>query len=142
MDSQETLTQVGVNTHVTVELIAAGGGAETMELDLVRAQAADIDAGFVSETSPLARAILGKRVGATVPYAMGDIMAVRILRVTPLRTAPPDDAAARRQAKLDEAVRKAEQTNAEMFASSYGSKWGGYEMPDDTDAAAEESSRS
>ena len=53
-----------------------------------------------------------------------------------------DDAAARRQAKLDEAVRKAEQTNAEMFASSYGSKWGGYEMPDDTDAAAEESSRS
>ena len=133
MDADETLTQVGVNTHVTVELIAAGGGEERMEFDLVRAQAADIDAGSVSDTSPMARAILGKGVGATVPYAMGDITAVRIVRVTALSAPPPDDAAARRQAKLDEAVRKAEQTNAEMFASSYGSKWGGYEMPDDSE---------
>ncbi|MEZ4719726.1 MAG: hypothetical protein R2851_27130 [Caldilineaceae bacterium] len=36
MDADETLTQVGVNTHVTVELIAAGGGEERMEFDLVR----------------------------------------------------------------------------------------------------------
>ena len=132
MNTEETLTQVGVNTHVTVELVAAGGSTETLEFDLVRAQAADIDAGLLSDTSPLARAILGKRVGATVPYAMGDITAVRIVRVTPLNAPPPEDAAARRQAALDEAVRKAEQTNAEMFASSYGSKWGGYEMPDDS----------
>lgn len=124
------LTQVGVNTHVTVALIAADGHEEPMEFDLVRAQAADIDGGFLSDTSPLARAILGKQTGATVAYAMGDMTAVRIVRVEPLSAPPPEDAAARRQAKLDEAVRKAEQTSAEMFASSYGSKWGGYDMPD------------
>lgn len=135
MDTDETLTQVGVNTHVTVELVAAGAVIETMEFDLVRADAADFDAGFLGENSPLARAILGKRVGATVAYAMGDVTAVRVLRVAPLSAPPPDDAAAQRQAKLDEAVRKAEQTNAEMFASSYGSKWGGYDMPDESDSA-------
>lgn len=135
MDADDTLAQVGVNTHVTVALIAADGNVETMEFDLVRAQAADIDAGFVSDSSPLARAILGKHVGTTVAYVMGDITGVRILRVAPLSAPPPADAAAQRQAKLEEAVRKAEQTNAEMFASSYGSKWGGYDMPDASDDA-------
>ncbi len=32
----------------------------------------------------------------------------------------------RRQAILDEAVRKAERTDAEMFAASYNGKWGDY----------------
>ena len=41
------------------------------------------------------------------------------------------DAAERRQAAYDEALRKAERTNAEMFASSYGSKWGGYELDEE-----------
>lgn len=126
----DEVTQVGVNTHVVVQLIAGTEGVETMEFDLVRAKSADIDAGFLGDTSPLAKAILGQSVGATMAYTMGDITAVRIVAISQRHAVPPDDTATQRQAKLEEAVRKAERTNAEMFASSYGSKWGGYEISD------------
>jgi hypothetical protein len=78
-----------------------------------------------------------------VSYVQGDICKVRILSATPLQSKADDDAAARRQAILDEARRKAERTNTDMFASSYSGKWGDYstdEMEyngdDDTDADA------
>jgi hypothetical protein len=74
----------------------------------------------------LGKAIRGKSVGNIVKYVQGDIRQLRILNITPLQSKATDDADARRQAILDEARRKAERTNTEMFASSYDGKWGDY----------------
>ncbi len=85
----------------------------------------------------MGKAIRGKYTGDVVKYVQGDIRQLRILSVTPPQSKAPDDATARRQAILDEALRKAERTNTEMFASSYDGKWGDYntegmaEIPDE-----------
>src|SRR5215203_3707175 len=118
--------QVGQDTHVEVGLIDDQNNGERMEFDLVADQAADFANGRIGVNTPLGKAIRGKHVGAVVNYVQGDICKVRILSVTPLQNKAFDDAESRRQAILDEAVRKAERTNTEMFASSYDGKWGDY----------------
>jgi hypothetical protein len=97
-----------------------------MEFDLVADQAADFASGRIGVSAPLGKAIRGKFAGAVVDYVQGDIRKVRILNATPLHNKAHEDANARRQAILDEAWRKAERTNTEMFASSYDGKWGDY----------------
>jgi transcription elongation GreA/GreB family factor len=124
--SDKPRTQVGQDSHVEVELIDEEGNAEPLEFDLVGDSAADFTSGRLSVNSPLGKAIRGKFIGDVVPYAIGDICQVRIISVHPLENKAGYDAAARRQAILDEAVRKAERTNADMFASSYSGKWGDY----------------
>jgi hypothetical protein len=124
--------RVGLGCHVEVELIDEQGGTERMAFDLVAEEAADFDRGLLAETTPLAKAIRGKPEGATLPYVQGDIRRVRILAVRASTRAPAPDAAARRQAVLDEARRKAEQTNAEMFAASFTGKWGDYSIGDNS----------
>ena len=120
--------QIGIGMHVVIEMRSADGGNERMAFDIVPEHAADYGAGFVGANTPLAKAIRGKFAGATVPYNIGDIVEIQIVDVAPAEPSSPDDSVARRQAAYDETLRKAERTNAEMFASSYGSKWGGYEM--------------
>lgn len=127
------LDQVGVGCHVEVELVDGVGNRESMAFDLVQPDAADLDQGFLSVESPLGRAIRGKRRGATIAYRMGDVEQVHIVRIARAAQEPPADAAARRRQVLDEARRKAERTNAEMFAASYGSKWGDYDVSDQSD---------
>jgi hypothetical protein len=135
--------QGGQDCHVVVELIDDQDRAERMEFDLVADQSADFANGRIGVNTPLGKTIRGKFAGAVVSYVQGDICKVRILSATPLQNKADDDAAARRQAILDEARRKAERTNTDMFASSYSGKWGDYstdEMEyngdDDTDADA------
>jgi hypothetical protein len=118
--------QVGQDCHVEIELIDEQNQSEHMEFDLVADNAADFANGRIGVNTPLGKAIRGKFVGAVVNYVQGDICKVRILSVTPLQSKVDTDAEARRQAILDEAVRKAERTNTEMFASSYDGKWGDY----------------
>jgi hypothetical protein len=120
--------QVALDTYVTLELLDGSGSCEAMAVQIVRPEASDMDAGLLGANTPLALAILGKSPGTTVGYSMGDIEAVRIVSVMPAVAPADPDAARRRQTILDEARRKAEQTNAEMFAASYGSKWGGYDV--------------
>lgn len=127
--------QVGVGTHVKVELIDEQGGREDHEFDIVPDKAADVGRGLLSADAPLVRAIRGKFEGAVVDYHMGDIRRVHIVAVEPGQADSLPDAAARRQAVLDEARRKAERTNADMFASSFSGKWGDY----NTDDMSEES---
>jgi hypothetical protein len=122
-----------VGTHVEVELVDEQGHAETVAFDLVAENAADFDRGLLGINTPLARAIRGKAEGSVVPYAMGDIRSVRIVRVRPSQVSAPPDAAARRQAALDEARRKVERTNADMFAASFSGKWGDYNTDEMTD---------
>jgi hypothetical protein len=119
-------TQVGLDCHVEVELIDEYNNTERMEFDLVTDQAADFAQGRIGVNTPLGKAIRGKSVGNIVKYVQGDIRQLRILNVTALQSKATDDADARRQAILDEARRKAERTNTEMFASSYDGKWGDY----------------
>jgi hypothetical protein len=122
----EKRAQVGQNMHVEVELIDEYDNRERMEFDLVADSAADFDSGRIGVSTPLGKAIRGKFAGQVVEYSKGDIRKVQILSVTPLKSKVSDDAAARRQAILEEAVRKAERTNTEMFAASYDGKWGDY----------------
>jgi hypothetical protein len=131
--NDETRTQVGQDCHVEVELLDEENNGERLEFDLVSEAAADFASGRLGVNSPLGKAIRGKFVGSVVDYAMDDIRKVRIIRVQPVQSKPNEDAAARRQAILDEALRKAESTNADMFASSYSGKWGDYNSSDAVD---------
>jgi hypothetical protein len=124
--SDDQRAQVGQDSHVEVELIDEQNNRERMEFDLVADSAADFALGRMGVGTPLGKAIRGKFVGSVVPYVIGDIRQVRILSTRPLQVPATDDAAARRQAILDEARRKAERTNSDMFASSYSGKWGDY----------------
>ena len=125
--------QVGIGTHVTVELIDEQDGREEFAFDIVPHHAADVGRGLLSVDAPLVRAIRGKFEGAVVDYHMGDIRRVHIVAVASGQTGALPDAAARRQAVLDEARRKAERTNADMFASSFSGKWGDYDTDDMSD---------
>ncbi len=124
----EYRTQAAIGTRVELELLAHDEAIDQMAVDIVFDKFADLAQDFLGASSPLAKAVIGKSAGTTVDYAMGDITSVRIVSVARSVRKPPADAAEQRQAILDEARDKAERTNAEMFASSYGSKWGNYEV--------------
>jgi hypothetical protein len=132
---------VKVGTHVTLDLIDEHGGRERLELDVVPDSAADFDAGLLGIGTPLGKAIGGRRAGATAPYIRGDLRAVAIVAVRPAAAAPPHDAAERRQAALDKAAGEIAKTNAQIFASTFEGKWGGYnpEGMDHWDDSAPES---
>ena len=125
--AKKTPLRAGLGTHVEVELISEDGTTEALALDLVPDAAADFDAGQVGVGTPLARALVGRAAGASVDYRQGDIRSVRLLAVTPSTVAPDMDAAERRRAASDEALRKAERTPAEIFSTTFSSKWGGYD---------------
>ncbi|HSN75370.1 MAG TPA: GreA/GreB family elongation factor [Anaerolineae bacterium] len=118
---------VGIGAYVELELIDDQGGREQLAVDIVTAQSADLAQGFLGANTPLARAMRGQAAGSEVPYLMGDIRSVRILRVTPSQTIAPADAQERREAVLQKALSDAERTNAEIFASSFSGKWGDYD---------------
>ena len=120
--------QVGIGTHVAVELIDEQGVPEAMDFDIVHEKAADFERGLLGENAPLVKAIRGKFVGSVVAYHMGDICKVRIVSVTPSQLHAPADAEARRQAVLQKALDDVERTNAEIFAASYSGKWGDYNL--------------
>jgi hypothetical protein len=126
--------QVGIGTHVEVELIDEQGQPETMAFDVVHEKAADFDRGLLGENAPLVKAIRGKFVGSVVAYRMGDICKVRIVSVAPSHAEAPADAEARRQAVLQKALDDVERTNAEIFAASYSGKWGDYNLDDNSQA--------
>jgi hypothetical protein len=126
--ANETELQAALGSFVEVELLDAEGNREPLAFDIVREKAADFDRGLLGVNTPLAIAIRGKPVGATVAYRMGDIRQVRILSVRPSQNTTAEDITERRRDVLEEARRKAERTNSEMFASSYSGKWGDYNI--------------
>jgi hypothetical protein len=126
VDAEERV-QVGLGCHLVVTLVDEQGGRESLAFDLVPEEAADFARGQLSEKSPLGAALRGRFAGDEVDYRMGDVVRVRIESVGPAQQEADKDAAARRQAVLDEARRKAERTNADMFASSFSGKWGDYD---------------
>ncbi|MBI3959992.1 MAG: GreA/GreB family elongation factor [Chloroflexi bacterium] len=132
MDANSPLSQVGLGSHVEIDLIDEQGHAERMAFDLVPAQQANVSRGLLSADAPLGKAVRGKFVGALVPYPMGDIRQIRIVSVAQANVTAPPDAEARRAEVLKKALDDAERTNAQMFASSFSGKWGDYD-PDGVD---------
>ncbi|MBX3011121.1 MAG: GreA/GreB family elongation factor [Caldilineaceae bacterium] len=124
--------QARLGARVVVELLDGQGQRERMSFDIVREEHADFDQGRLGRQTPLAKALIGKRVGALVPYVMGDIRQVRILSVHPSLPATLENSTEARQAQLQKALDTVERTNAEIFAASYTGKWGDYELADDT----------
>ncbi len=117
---------VGIGAHVEVELIDAEDQAECMSFDVVPDAEADFGAGFLGVGTPLARAIWRQRAGTTVPYEVADLVAVRVLRVTPGRRAPGAEAAERREAAA-RAESKANLEEAVRLALTVNVKWGDYD---------------
>ncbi|MBK8046488.1 MAG: hypothetical protein IPK16_04745 [Anaerolineales bacterium] len=118
---------VGAGVHVVLDLVSEAGDRERLELDVVPDNAADFDAGLLGIGTPLGKAIAGRRAGTVAPYRKGDLVEVAILAVTPTVTPASDDAATRRQANLDKARQDIARTNAEIFSTTFDSKWGGYD---------------
>ena len=119
--------QVGLGTHVEVELLDESGGSELLAFDIVPDNQADFAHGFLGVGTPLAQAILGQVIGNTVPYRVEDMVEARILNVTLGVRTPSDDVEAKRQAVIQQAVAQSEQISDMAFALAVGSKWGDYD---------------
>ncbi len=132
MDVTQPVSQVGLGSHVEIDLLDEQGHVERMAFDLVPAKQADVNRGLFSADAPLGKAVRGKFVGAVIPYPMGDIRQIRIVSVAAAQSSAAADAEARRAAVLQKALDDAERTNAQMFASSFSGKWGDYD-PDGMD---------
>jgi hypothetical protein len=118
---------VALHTQVEIELVSRLGETERLAFEIVPDKEADFYSGFLSQDTPMARAILGRPAGSAVPYTVGDGREIRILSIGPASGANPAEAADKRRAAVEEAKRQAERTNAIIFASSVEGKWGEYD---------------
>lgn len=118
---------VEIGKHIEIELVSKDGSVEEMAFDLVADTSADFAHGFLGESTPLAKAILGQSAGSTIPYNHGDLQEVRVHSVTAAEGKPDEDMNARRKAKIQEAIEKSDRTSAMIFASSFSGKWGDYD---------------
>ena len=125
MESQ--LIPITVGCHVELILLDRAGKKDRLNIDIVPDESADFPHGFLGESTPLAKVLLGERAGIVIPYLKFDILAIEILSVTPSTIKAPDDAQEKRQAKINKAIRQVEHTNAMVFASSFSGKWGDYD---------------
>jgi hypothetical protein len=120
--------QVRPGCQVEVELAGRNGPPERLTFTLVDDSQADFDAGFLGLSTPLAKTILGKLAGQTLPYRTGDLQSVKILSVLARGREQTEDVAARRQAVIDKAVKHSDSVNAMIFAGAVNSKWGEYDF--------------
>ena len=119
---------IALNSHVLVELVDASGEAEPREFTLVTGKQADFKSGLLDENAPLGKVLLGHRAGEVIPYVLGDLKEVRILRVTNEGADIPPDAAEKRRADVKKAAAQSEITNQMIFSTASGSKWGDYDV--------------
>jgi Transcription elongation factor, GreA/GreB, C-term len=126
-ESNATPILVGIGTRVEVELVDESGAGELLVVDIVPDSQADFSSGFLGAGTPLAQAILGQPAGTVVPYKVGDILQVRILKVASDASTPPADIDAKRQAVIQQAIAQSELVSDMAFALAVGSKWGDYD---------------
>jgi hypothetical protein len=126
-ESNVTPIPVAIGTHVEVELVEESGAGELLSVNIVPDNQADFASGFLGAGTLLAQAILGQLAGSVVPYKVGDILQVRILKVAANVSAPPADVEAKRQAVIQKAVAQSELVSDMAFALAVGSKWGDYD---------------
>jgi len=114
--------------RVLLELVESSGESEQREFMLVTAKQADFQSGLLDENTPLARALLGHLAGDVVPYRLGDLKEVRILKVERSQAAVSSEAASKRKAAVRKAAEQSEITSQMIFSTASGSKWGDYEV--------------
>ena len=114
--------------HVEVDLVDITGESERREFTIVAEKKADFRAGLLGETSPLGHALLGRRVGEVIPYAVGDLREVRILAVVKVSEPISGESAEKRRATVQEAANQSEIISQLIFATARGSKWGEYDV--------------
>ncbi|MEW6092705.1 MAG: GreA/GreB family elongation factor [Chloroflexota bacterium] len=119
---------IALHSRVTVELVSISGEAERAEFTLVTSKQADLRSGLLDEAAPLGRALLGRRAGETVAYAVGDLREVRILSVENGEAEVSPEAARKRRAAVRKAEEQSEITSQMIFATASGSKWGDYDV--------------
>jgi len=119
--------KIWIGRHVELELKYETSEVERLSLDVVADNAADFDNGMLGENTPLAKAIMGKQAGVTIPYRAGDIVEVRILSVTEGKNAQPADLSERREEVTRKAIAESDRTSLVIYASSMNSKWGQYD---------------
>lgn len=112
--------------RVTLELISTAA-RESMEIEIVPDQFADIRLGFLGIGTPLARAIVGHKAGDQVTSLVDDSETICIIRVVPSQNPPPQAIADRRTQTIRSAIDQSDHTNAVIFASSFSGKWGDYD---------------
>jgi hypothetical protein len=120
-------TPITVGCHVELNLLDRAGKKDRLTIDIVLDESADFPHGFLGESTPLAKVLLGEKEGNVIPYLKDDILAIEILSVTPSTIKPPEDTQEKRQSKMNKAIREVEHTNAVVFASSFSGKWGDYD---------------
>jgi transcription elongation GreA/GreB family factor len=125
MESQ--INRISVGCQVEVDLLDRAGKRERFSFVIVQDEEADFAHGYLGESTPLAKALLGEKTGTIVPYLKDDIHSIEILAVNKPTNKPTEDAAKKRKAKMEETIREVEDTNAMIFASSFSGKWGDYD---------------
>lgn len=115
------------NSRVVVELIEPSGESEQLTFVLVPDEQADFYAGFLGLGTPLAQAILGQPAGSLCFYEANGIQRARVVNILGDETGDSGEAAARRKAAAEDAVRQVQRTNAMIFATTVEGKWGGYD---------------
>jgi hypothetical protein len=114
---------VTLGARVQVELVDERAGVEALDLVLVPDADAALARGYLGQGTPLGRAIVGQQAGSSLPYKQGDIVAVRVLSVVP-DDVPDADAAAVRQAVIQQAVERSEALDIARLALTVDVKWG------------------
>ena len=99
-----------------------------MEFTLVESRQADLKSGLLDENAPLARALMSRQAGETIPYVAGDLKEVRILSVRRVEAGAATDAAEKRRETVRKAETQSELINQLNFATASGSKWGDYDV--------------
>jgi hypothetical protein len=119
--------EIKIGCHVELNLLDRSDQKDRLSIDIVPDGSADFSHGFLGESTPLAKVLLGESEGTVIPYLKDDIFAIEILSVSLSTSTPPVDASEKRQSKMSKALRDVEHMNAVVFASSFSGKWGDYD---------------
>ncbi len=131
MENQSLTVDLGM--LLEIELLDRSDQPERLQVTIVPDQAADYRSGLLGESTLLAKTLLGQPAGVRLAYKAGDLVAVRILTITPAPGPLSDEqSASRRQEEVARIQREVAQRNAANFAASFSGKWGDYD-PDGVD---------
>jgi hypothetical protein len=123
---------VKLGDQVEIQVFYRSGHKEKLVLDLVKDSEADINQGYLGESTPIATAILDEPPGTIVPFFTPELLAIEILSVQEASRQPDPDVSKRRKQSLKDTLNRIEFRDAILFASSTETKWGQYD-PDGLD---------
>ena len=119
--------KIRTGMQVEIELVNLDGQGEYQEFIIVPDKLADYAHHLLGESTPLAKAIIGRSAEEAVPYRFDDIVSVRILAVRPVVSEADSEATSQREAEYRQALVDFEKRNAAAFAASFSGKWGDYD---------------